>query len=132
MITKLPKVSKEYQFSLICECPECNEFYHFNPPTMNVRGREHKGVRWLQGRCDHGHLYRNFDVDFIQPTSPFYRLLYTFDNDEYNKNKKIAQQKEEARKAELDKKYYEKFRGTQKSTLTLTEKIIRKEVLNGD
>jgi len=108
-------------------CPKCNWF------RVSIRGREHDdGTKWLQGDCDCGFRYKNFAVDFIQPNNPFYHLLYKSFDDEYNRKKKVVKLEEEQRKADLDRKYFEKYRGVQKSTMTLLEKSIRKEVLNGD
>lgn len=132
MITKLPKVKREKFNSVICECPACDRFYHFACPEIEIKPRERDGVKWLEGVCDSGHVYRNFDVDFIQPKNPFYHLLYKNFDDEYNRKKRVAKLEEEQRKADLDRKYYEKYRGVQKSTMTLLEKSIRKEVLSGD
>lgn len=122
------KIISEKQFSVLVECPQCKS-------DMKIIGREHSdGTKWLQGRCDRrGHLYRNFAVDFIQPTNPFYRLLYKFDDNEYNENKKKKDREEELRKAKLEEKYHYQFRGNSDFSVVRadTKRAIEKEVLKG-
>lgn len=97
--------SSEGQKRVMIKCPNCR----FR--TVLIAYGENMLARWFSGNCQCGFKFkmRDYEFDYLQPSSPFFKMIYgdPFLEAEQNKNKlKIV---EENRKLNLEKKYDKQF-----------------------
>ena len=86
----------------------------------------------MEGTCYCGYHHLIKGVDFIQPTDPEFQIIYGHDPfAEQVTNAKEQKEQKQLEKQQLDEKYHNMFRHTQKHVVTPDEKYIRKEVLGG-
>ena len=82
--------------------------------------------------CGWRFMLKDKEFDYIQPDSPFFEMIYKHvPGKEVEMNKKKHAWEEEQRKAKLEEKYYNQYKGTISHSVTNAseKRAIEKEVL---
>lgn len=125
---KKPKVIETFNKTVKMKCPNCGE-------SVLVAYGKNRWVEWFQGQCwtcGWRFILKDTEFDFVQPSSPFFKLIYNNDPEkETIKRKKLHEWEEQKKKEELERKYYDKYRGGNVGSAfkTAEKKALIKEVL---
>ena len=95
---------------IIIKCPKC---FRYDRGKIKVRFFENRWAKWFAGtcqECNNEFKLRDFEFDLIQPDSSFFEPIYKFNPElQAQKKRKEKEFAEEQRKAELEKKYFNKY-----------------------
>ena len=93
------------QKKVMVKCQKCRD------GRVIVSYNENSFGKWFYGKCQCGREFwlKDYEFDYLQPSSPFFEMVYGNLFLEAEKNKKFLEQKKEERKLELQKKYRYKF-----------------------